>query len=169
MGIEAAIIGSAIAGVGAAAMDSRSQRKSVESMEDQRNRSQEFIERSMKQARGDLFKLFPEAQESRQQGLQAGIDVLKQSVPIQAQAFQGGNMAAQKALLGGQGGIEAAFLGQPYQSSQDPYRFNLSNVDFQMPQAPQFAPISPNQGIQGQQIDPQLLAWMQAMGGQNGY
>ena len=70
-----------VLGVGSAIGDNNSAKRSVRSAERQRAESQAFIEKNIKQARGDLFKLFPQAQGSRRAGAQAGLDLMAQSIP----------------------------------------------------------------------------------------
>ena len=79
---------------------------------------QEFIRTGTEEARQDLFRLFPQAQQSAQQGFQGGLDVFGQALPQQAQAFQSGNIAAQQALLAGQPQFQNAILGLPTQQFQ---------------------------------------------------
>jgi hypothetical protein len=137
----AAITAGTIAGLGSAAIDRRENRKAVKQAEQQRQASLEFIEKQMKQSRGDLFKLFPASQESMRQGIGASMDVYRQSVPYQAQAFQEGNIAAQNQIIGGLPQMNNAILGGPVDYSQfQPTR--LQGIGgMTMPQAPQFAPI----------------------------
>lgn len=123
MGIETALIAGAVGSLGAAAMDNRSQRKAMSKMEQQRAQSKEFVEKSVKNARSDIFKLFPAAQQSRQQGLDAGLSLYQQAYPQMMNAFQGGNVAAQNAVIQGLGQSNNALLG------------NAVNTSFLQPQA----------------------------------
>lgn len=63
------------------------------------------------QAKGDLNRLYRQAQESSTMGAQGAIDVLGQSVPQQIRSFQQGNIGAQQALLSGLPQIHNAILG----------------------------------------------------------
>ena len=65
------------------------------------------------QGRQDVLAAFPKAQEARRQGFQGALDVFGQSIPQQLQAFQGGNVGAQQALLGGLPQQQNAILGLP--------------------------------------------------------
>ena len=56
----------------------------------------EATERAVEQARGDLFNLFPAAQQNAQQGFQGALDVFGQSVPTQTGLFQGGKRSSTK-------------------------------------------------------------------------
>lgn len=106
-------IGLGAAAVFASKSDRKSAKESVKSQERQREESQQFIKDQVEQARGDLFRLFPQAQESRRLGAQAGLDLFGEVIPQQLQAFQGGNVAAQEALIQGLPQFQNAILGQP--------------------------------------------------------
>ncbi len=71
----------------------------------------EIIKQGTQEARQDIFRLFPQAQQSLQQGFQGALDVFGQTVPQQVQQFQGGNVAAQQQLLAGLPQIQNAILG----------------------------------------------------------
>lgn len=133
-----ALLAGAAATGGAALLDSRNQRKSIKSMEDQKAASQAFIERNTKQARGDIFKLFDSAQDSRQQGLQAGFDLFRQSVPVQLNTFRQGNMAAQAQLARGLPQMNNAILGAPIDYSQFQPTMITGLSGLTMPEAPNF-------------------------------
>ena len=97
-----------------AAYDNRKQAKDAnKTAKKQRAESKKFIEDSIKQSRGDLFKLYPAAQESRRRGYEAGLDVLRESLPQQLGAFRGGNIAAQEQLIQGLPQIGNAIMGNP--------------------------------------------------------
>lgn len=61
----------------------------------------DFIKQQLEQGRGDTLKLAPSADINRNLGYQAAIDVFKQSIPAQLEAFNMGNRNAQAAILGG--------------------------------------------------------------------
>ena len=81
---------------------------------------------SASQARQDLFDIFPQAQQTAQQGFQGALDVFGQSLPAQTSAFQQGNVGAQQAILQGLPQIQNALFGgnvdfgqlQPFQVQQ---------------------------------------------------
>lgn len=126
----------------AGGMDSRSAKKSIESAEEQKALSQEFIKQQMDQARGDLFKLFPSAQDSQQKGLQAQLGVIKQGFPMQVNAFREGNIMAQQQLINALPQIQNAILGRPMNlGGLQAQRVNGGVDTAQMPQAPQFQQI----------------------------
>jgi len=90
-----------------------------------------------KQARDDLFRLFPSAQEAGQQGFQGALDVFNQSVPAQQQAFQGGNVAAQNQILAGLPQMQNALFGNQVDFSQlqafNPAQQDLGFLNQQLP------------------------------------
>jgi len=153
-------------GVAASRQDRKSAEKNVESAERQKSESEAFIKQARDQARGDIFKLFPSAQESREKGIQASFDLLNQSVPAQLDVFGRGNIGAQETLLAGLPQIQNAILGKPVDLS------GLQAVDlgigqsFQPQQPPQFGAIN-ELGLQGGpqqgQITPEQIAQIQSV------
>jgi hypothetical protein len=94
---------------------------------------------STAQARADLFKLFPAAQQNAQQGFQGALDVFNQSVPAQMSAFQGGNVAAQQQILAGLGQQQNALLGNNVDLSQlQAYQAPQQDLSFLSQQLPQY-------------------------------
>ena len=94
--------------------------------------------RATNEARSDINRLFPLAQQAGQQGFQSAMDVFGQSAPQQAQAFQGGNVAAQQQILAGLPQIQNALMGnqidysqfQPYQAQQPSFNFMNQTLPF---------------------------------------
>lgn len=173
MPVGVAIGATAGATVGAATLDRKSQKEAVKSQENQRNASQAFIEKMMEQTRGDLFKLYPSIQDTQQKGLQAGLDIYKQSFPVQMNAFRQGNVGAQQQLINAQPQIQNAILGKPINYSPQEQTIDAGIGGLRMPQAPQFQQIG-GLGLQGNaqpQVSPEVLKALQAMmaGGANGY
>lgn len=125
--VTAAVIGGAAA-VSAARTDSKSAKSSVRSQEGQVAASRDFIEKSMKQARQDLFKLFPSAQRSRQAGIQASMNLFNESIPMQMEAFQGGNVAAQDQLTQGLGQFQNAIMGNPVDTNFQSYNPEIQGI-----------------------------------------
>jgi hypothetical protein len=114
-GIATAIAGAAIVG----GISSRNATKaSVRASEQAGEKSSQQIAASTAQARNDLFKLFPAAQENAQRGYQGALDVFNQALPQQAGVFQAGNVAAQNQLLAGMPQYQNAILGAPVDYSQ---------------------------------------------------
>lgn len=109
----AALLAGAAVSAGAAVMDNKNQKKALSSAEKQKAASQAFIESQIKQARSDIFKLFPAAQDARKQGLQAGLHLQKQAYPEMMRMFQQGNVGAQNALIGGLQPAQNALMGKP--------------------------------------------------------
>jgi hypothetical protein len=113
--VAAAIAGTAVVG----AVASRNATKaSVRASEQAGEKSSQQIAASTAQARNDLFKLFPAAQENAQRGYQGALDVFNQALPQQAGVFQAGNVAAQNQLLAGMPQYQNAILGAPVDYSQ---------------------------------------------------
>jgi hypothetical protein len=115
MDAGAAVAGgsTAAATIYAAGLDYKSAQEANATALKQREASQAFIEKQVNQARGDIFKLFPVAQQARQQGIQSGFNLYKAALPTQTQYFQQGNIEAQKQQLAGLGQIQNAILGRP--------------------------------------------------------
>ena len=107
--------------------------------------AQDITRESQEQARGDLFKLFPAAQQQTQQGFQGALDVLGQSLPAQTGTFQQGNVGAQQAILAGLPQIQNALLGNQVDLSQlQPFQVQQPDLSFFQQQLPEtinpFAP-----------------------------
>jgi hypothetical protein len=77
-----------------------------------------FMRQMAEQARGDIFNLFPAAEQARQQGTQAALDIFGQTIPQQMGVLQQGNVGAQTALTQGLPQIMAALQGTPIDLSQ---------------------------------------------------
>lgn len=126
-GVATAIAGSAI--VGAIASDRAGDKAASASRGAARTASAE-TRRSADEARGDINRIFPQAQQTARQGFQGALDVFGQSLPAQANIFQEGNIGAQQAILSGLPQIQNALLGgnvdfsqlQPFQA-KTPIRF----------------------------------------------
>lgn len=107
----------------------------------------EATERAAAQAREDLFKLFPAAQQNAQQGFQGALDVFGQSLPAQTGLFQGGNVAAQQQILAGLPQFQNAILGGQVDFSQmQPTQLQMPDLSFLQQQLPQTVdPFAPTQ------------------------
>ena len=101
----------AAATAGAGALDYKSSKDANKAAKRQREASEKFIKEQINQARGDIFKLFPSASESRMKGLEAGLNLYGQAYPQMMNTFQQGNVAAQKTLLQGLPQVQNAILG----------------------------------------------------------
>jgi len=128
IGTTAALLAGAAVSGGAALLDNKNNKKALKSAEEQKAASQAFIEKSIAQARSDIFKLFPASQDARNQGLQAGLHLYKQAYPAMMNSFQQGNVGAQNALLAGLPQANNAILGNPV---------NLQGLQAQTLQQPQ--------------------------------
>jgi hypothetical protein len=102
------------------------------------------IEGGVRDARSDIYGLFPQAQQAGQQGFQGAMDMFNQSINPQMQAFQGGNVAAQNQILAGLPQIQNALLGnqvdlsqlQAYQAPQQDLSFMNQQLNYQPLQMP---------------------------------
>jgi hypothetical protein len=114
-GVGTAVAGAATAAatVAAATLDYKAAQEANAAALKQREDAQKFIEQQTNQARGDIFQLFPTAQQARQQGIQSGFNLYKAALPTQTQYFQQGNIQAQNQQLAGLGQIQNAILGRP--------------------------------------------------------
>jgi hypothetical protein len=100
--------------------------------------TQRFIESQGAQARSDAAGLFDASNINRNLGLQAGLDVLGQTIPQQFSTFQQGNVGAQQTLLAGLPQIQNAILGLPTDlSGLQPQSIDF-NTDFAQQQIPDF-------------------------------
>jgi hypothetical protein len=91
----------------------------------------ELIRQQTEKAREDIFQLFPMSQQNLQQGYQGALDVFGQALPAQTQTFQGGNVAAQQALLSGLPQMQNAILGNPVDYSQfQPVQLQQPDLSF---------------------------------------
>ncbi len=106
---------------------------------------------STNRAREDLARLFPQAQQSAQQGFQGALDVFGQSLPAQTDAFQQGNVGAQQAILSGLPQIQNALFGNQVDLSQmQPFQVQQPDLGFFNQTLPQFAPtnqVGPSAGV----------------------
>ena len=95
-------------------------------------------QQSANQAREDVNRLFPQAQETARQGFQGALDVFGQSLPAQSDVFQQGNLGAQQAILQGLPQIQNALLGGNVDLSQlQPFQVQQPNLGFFNQQLPE--------------------------------
>lgn len=130
------------------------EKKAAQAQTDALTQGQEFVKQGVEQARSDALPLFNAAQQNAQQGFQGALDIFGQTVPQQLQAFQGGNVGAQSALLSGLGQQQAAILGQQL----DPNALQAQTLQLPDPstfqqQLPDFTSINEALGIN--QMGPQ--------------
>lgn len=130
--------------------------------------AQKITKESVAEGKGELNRLFPQAQAAGQQGFQGALDVFNQAVPQQQQAFQGGNVAAQQQILAGLPQIQNALFGN---------QVDLSGLQAFNPQQPDMSflnqqlPFTQQQQINEQQIQQpsfQSPAQFNPLGGFNG-
>lgn len=142
MPTAAAIGGASILG---AVVGSKSQSKAQKAQAKSSDAAIRATQQAQAQARGDLFKLFPAAQQNLQQGFQGALDVFGKSLPAQTQAFQQGNVGAQQQLLAGLGQQQNALFGNQVDMSQlQPVQVQTPDLGFFQQQLPQFVdPFAP--------------------------
>ena len=105
-----------------------------------------IIQQGKDEARDDIFRLFPQARQSAQQGFQGALDTFRQTVPQQIQQFQGGNVAAQNQILAGMPQYQNAILGGQVDYSQfQPYQAPPVDFGYTQQQLPEQQPLNPYQ------------------------
>lgn len=175
MGVAAAIAGSAVVGAYAS---NKASNKAIDAQSQSSNEQIRATQQAQSQARDDLFKLFPAAQQNANQGFQGALDVFGQSLPAQTQAFQQGNVGAQQQLLAGLGQQQNALFGNQVDMSQlQPVQLQTPSLDFFQQQLPQYidpyAPKTPDEIAAsmgtGQQINNNGLARFLAGGGNSNF
>lgn len=141
-GVATAIAGAAVIG---AISSNKASKKAAQSSEKGAATAAAETRRATEEARSDLFKLFPAAQQNVQQGFQGALDVFGQSLPAQTNVFQQGNIGAQEQLLAGLPQFQNAILGNQVDFSQlQPTQIQTPDLGFFQQQLPQavdpFAP-----------------------------
>ena len=110
--------------------------------------AQALTRKGVEEARADINRLFPQAQQTAQQGFQGALDVFGQSLPAQTDVFTQGNVGAQQAILAGLPQMQNALLGNNIDYSQmQPFEVQQPDTGFFQQTLPQ---------IQQQQSDAQL-------------
>ena len=151
-------VGAAIAGVvvsGASAISQKNQsKKAIKSQETQADAAMQYQKDAAAQARADLNRLFPAAQQSAQQGFQGAADIFGQFVPQQSDIYQQGNINAQNAILAGLPQMQNALMGgnvdlSGLQASQQfQPNFDFLNQQIAQPQVnPTGAPTNADMGV----------------------
>lgn len=88
-------------------------RRAQRSQERALTEGRDITARATAQARGDVQRLFGQAQEQQALGFQQAQQLFGQAIPQQAEVFQAGNVAAQQQLLAGLPLFQSAILGGP--------------------------------------------------------
>jgi hypothetical protein len=115
------------------------ERDAARAQQEALERGQLFTREGIAQAREDVNKLFPAAQQNAQAGFQGALDIFGQSAPAQIDAFQGGNVAAQQQLLAGMPQFQNAILGNQVDFSQlQPFQAPTQDLGFLQQQLPDF-------------------------------
>lgn len=84
-----------------------------------------FIKDMGAQGRNDMLSLAPSAEQNRNLGYQAALDIFSQTVPGQIGAFTAGNTAAQAAILGGDPSITTINPNTSFSAQQLPQYTNI--------------------------------------------
>lgn len=93
-------------------------------------RSKQFIQKGINEAKTAVDKYGQGARQSQGQGFQGALDIFSQTLPQQAGLFQQGNMGAQQALLSGLPQMNNAILGRQVDyNAMQPQQFDY-NMDF---------------------------------------
>mgnify|MGYP000929291669 CR=1 FL=1 len=91
------------------------------------------------EAKAQINQLYPQAQQSLNQGYQGALDVFGQALPAQMQAFQQGNQQGQQTLFNSLPQIQNALLGGSLDFSQfAPQQQQMPDTSFFQQQLPQF-------------------------------
>lgn len=134
MGVAAGIAAAAVVGAVATTAASNRARGAQKSAA---NTAAAETKRSTSEARGDLFKLFPAAQQTARQGFQGGLDVFGQSLPAQTDVFTQGNLGAQQAIAQGLQQQQNALFGNQVDFSQlQPFQVQQPDLGFFQQQLP---------------------------------
>lgn len=135
MGLAAAVVGASV--IGGVASNVATNKASGA----QGRASQAAIgatKQAAEEARGDVNRLFPQAQQVANQGFKGALGVFGESVPAQFDVFQQGNVGAQRQILAGLPQIQNAILGgnvdlsglQPFQVQNVPTGFLQQQTPF---------------------------------------
>lgn len=103
----------AVASIASAASQRSAARSAQRRQERALREGREITATSGAQARGDVLRLFGQAQEQQALGFQQAQQLFGQTIPQQANVFQAGNVAAQQQLLAGLPLFQSAILGGP--------------------------------------------------------
>lgn len=108
----AAVIGAgaAVAGVAQSAKNSKD---AINAQKDQNQTNEAFIKSQGARSRQHIIPLFEASQKNLAAGAQSSMDIFKQTIPGQAEAFTEGNYRAQQQLLAGLPQIKNALMGLP--------------------------------------------------------
>ena len=134
-GVAVAIGGSALVG---AYVGDRASSKAADAQSSSSSAALAATRRAAEEARGDVNRIFPQAQQTAQQGFQGALDVFGQSLPAQTDVFQQGNVGAQQAILSGLPQIQNALLGGNVDFSQmQPFQAQQPDLGFFQQELPQ--------------------------------
>ena len=95
------------------------------------------------QARGDLNRLFPQAQETRRSGFADALAMFGQTMPQQFDLMSQGRANVEDTLINGQSQVQRALLGLPTDMSglrKAPLQVDTSFANRQLPEAVSYQP-----------------------------
>lgn len=87
-----------------------------------------FIKDMGTQGRNDMLSLAPSAEQNRNSGYQAALDIFSQTVPGQIGAFTAGNTSAQAAILGGDPSITTINPNTSFSAQQLPQYASIADA-----------------------------------------
>lgn len=133
-GVATAMVAAAvIGGVASNKASKKAAKASVKSSDASIRATQQAAE----EARGDVNRLFPQAQQVANQGFRGALGVFGESVPAQFDVFQQGNVGAQQQVLAGLPQIQNAILGGNVDlSGLQPFQVQNVPTDFLQQQTP---------------------------------
>lgn len=132
-----AVVGAAVVGAYAS---NKASKRAAKAQDKASNLAASTTKNATTAARMDINRIFPQAQDASQRGFQSAAEVFGKTAPAQAQAFQGGNVAAQQQILAGLPQIQNALMGNQVDYSQlQPYVAEQPNFDFMTPARLNFA------------------------------
>jgi len=137
-------VGTAVIGAASASSDRKAANKQTDD-------AQRAIQEATAQARTDVNRIFPQAQEARLQGFQGAQDIFASTVPQQFQQFQQGNLQAQGTAGAAPQQIQNALLGlpvdfgflQPQQAQTPDFSFLNQPLQPEQPEQPLQQPLEP--------------------------
>ena len=101
--------------VGSAALGAYSSRQASKAAQSGQKKARQSVERAAQQARQDVLKFIPSAQNMITEGARGAIETLRTSAPAQQRQISLGNIAAQDTVGRGFQQAQQALLGQPVQ------------------------------------------------------
>ena len=159
--VATAVVGSAVVG---GVVGSKNAKDGLNAQKDQNEANEAFIKEQGAKARQHAIPLFRASHENIIKGSQGALDIFKQTIPGQAEAFTEGNYRAQQQVLAGLPQIKNALMGLPVdlsglQAQRLPVDTSFANAtmpDFKFPNLNK---------LKGAQLTPAQLALLGTTGG----